>query len=87
VTDNSTHHPSARFGVEGLPLCNLYRTPRLTDTTRPGEVTIELGRTPSGLRVLLTATSVEWCELLEDAARAARTRGIIRAGMEPAVTR
>ena len=72
--------PAARLSIGGLPAVGLYRTPWTEDAV-PGQVTVFLGNTPSGLPVTLTVTSLQWLDDLEAAARAARAQGIIEAGM------
>jgi hypothetical protein len=72
--DTGTGHP---MGV--------HRTPAAAPVTTPGEITIVLGTTPSGLPVTLAVTSLEWLDDLESAIRQARAAGVVEAGMRLAV--
>jgi hypothetical protein len=47
----------------------------------PGEVSVILGTTMSGLPIIVTATSLEWLDDLEEAIREARAAGVVQAGM------
>ena len=73
--------PSARLQVGSPHSVGLYRIPAVSEVTEPGQVTLILGSTLSGLPVTLTITSLEWLDDLAEAVAIARARGIVQAGM------
>lgn len=75
---------SARLYIAGHGM-GVHRTPHAPDDAgHPGHAVIELGVTPSGLPVILTASSAEWLDDLESAVQVARARLIVQRA--PAVT-
>lgn len=73
--------PSAHLAIGGQYPSGLYRVPQVAEAQKPGEITIILGRTMSGLPVTLTITSLEWLDDLGAAVLVAVAQGIVEAGM------
>ena len=81
--DNSNRSPSAHLHIIGSAHnAPLYRTPAAALAIEPGQVTIILGNTISGLPVTLTVTSLEWLDDLEDAIQVARAQGVVQGDMK-----
>lgn len=84
LNTNPSRPPAAAtvdLGYGPAATCGLHGRPAAAPITRPGTVTLNLGRMASGRMFTLNVTRLEWLDYLESAIQAARAAAIVQGGM------